>query len=286
MIRPILLEAVSGQAANALQSFSASIGYEYQALCFEMIAGTSAITDINRIDVFVNSVVAITLTGQQLDEYNKYDKRTAFATNSVLLIPFSMTDLKDSKLMEMTNLNTGVPSPNNPALYIDSLTVQITPTAGTPTWNAYGIVDDRSAVGPGVIKHIRNIVKSAATGDNRYTDVLKGADLSRMLARIFIKCDVSTISAVRLEADGKRVWQGSLNIMKQIETDGNHTPGAYWSAVVDFRATANGFGPDALPFLDLSPYVGQSVDIIVTNAGAATQNAMLLEFIGLPPKRG
>lgn len=245
-LRPILLEAVSGNAGQA--NLQASVGYEYAGLLLERVTGTTAITDISKVQVFQNSVPTLNASGQQIDERNKYDGLDAFATRNTLTLPFYLTGAKDARMSEMTDVNTGVKSPNDPSLYIDSLMVQMDIGAGNSTWKAYGLVDDKRAEGPGVVKHERSVLKACAGGENRFSDVLKGADLNRMLSRIFLKLDAGAVSNLRLEADGKRFWDASINASNQVAADGGKTLGGYWSAVYDFRASGFGFAPDALPF--------------------------------------
>jgi hypothetical protein len=201
------------------------------------------------------------VTGTQLDEVNKVDGITDYATaGRILKLNFEELKLK----LPAAQYSTAMPVRADETLMIEV----VTGGATAPVWTAYADVNDDMYTGARYVRRVRQYGASFAVTGERNTDALPyGTSEDRYWRRIFSKADAGTItnSRITLGAKNSEIFNRLTSYNLDRLSDLGFVTGAYWGEIIDFAETG------VLHPLDLSQYkAGDTyVKLWHTNANAA-----------------
>lgn len=284
MRKTILLPGLNGNG-TANPSIELPIGFEYFKIILERVSGSSAITTFTSLQVNINGENTCPVNFQDLDEINKFDGLSAFATNGILEIDFENQKFIDGTPRMATSVNTGVPDPVSKKI-ISSFNLTWT-QSGADTFIVKAVVGDPDPVGPGAIKRFQKWVDNWVNGEFITTQAMYGTAKFALLRRLFLKAPAGTISRFRIVTgkDQKPIFDRTVTENNQLQSDGGKTPGSYYNYVADM--TENGM-PDHLNTLSsdfVDPTTGlaiaRSLQLAVTDS-TAEAGTYISEFVGTP----
>ncbi len=233
------LPAPTGVAVSSSVIAVLPVGLSYEELYIQY--GLSIVlADMTNIRVTANGKpIQEFRSGTELDKYNQYNKRTAAATNNILMIDFNRRLLLSQAYRELTKLGTGkpvdlrqslgkntagqdVPNPNYNPFPIQTLTLEMDLGANVGTTGAtmklYALQSDSSPTG--LIRKIRKFQHSPTVTPFDIADYPKGD----MINAIYLNPGID-ITNVKLLRENYTVFDRPFVLNKVIQTDnGIRTP--------------------------------------------------------------
>ena len=282
-------------AGNVTYTWTMDIGLLYKKLILYVADGIAApITDFTTLLLKINGTNFWPLNGQQIDEMNKRDGLPAFDGFN-LLLHLGLAGMKDPRMVELTYVNTGVQSKASGKV-ISTFQLQVTLSAAHAL-EMYAEVDNATADGPGVVKRFGTYDKDsvAAPGFTGMSNFDYGTAQWAWWRRIFTKCTAGALSFQKLYTSRETIWgeQVPVPVANFMATVGGHVTGAYFSGVIDFTASGEGYPALATvdnkgvvapstadnPMLDTTPYNEKTITLQNWNTLSGS-NAFLLEAVG------
>jgi Viral coat protein P2 N-terminal domain len=291
MDRIVSQKGISGSANQT--SWKLDVGYLFKNLVVNSLEVPNIpIADFSLIEYEVNGTVVISLTGAELDAINQRDGLPAF-DGKELHFPFGLEGMKDQRMRELTYINTGVTSPVSGKV-IASHTLRIT-WANNHNVDLWALVSDQTPDGPGLIRRFQRGSGASAVGSTEINNLTKGTAQFSFWRRVFTVASAGTVTYQQLYTPKQQLWgtQVPTGVAKALDALGGHTPGAFFSAVMDFSALNGGYNalaktdshgavqadtPD-VPFLPTLALKDDTLTLATWNSAAGT-NGLLLEAVG------
>lgn len=277
------LQGLNGNQGNQ-PSIELPIGFEFFALLLKN-SNATPITDLTEFKLNVNGENVMPLDGIEIDEINKFDGLTPFASNQILRLDFENQKFIDGKARQSTSINTGMPDPETKKVITSFSCSWKQASAGD--WTIQAIVGDPDPIGPGAIKRYQKMTPDLSNGEKQITDMLYADAQHALLRRIFTRASSGTLSRLRLlvSKDLKPRFDRLQALNDQLLTDAGKVPGTYWDMVMDL--TENNM-PDYLntltsDFFDKASGVAiaKSLGFYITNS-AQVAGTVIVESVGAP----
>ena len=279
MFQLIRLPNVTGNGADGLLTVECPIGYKYKEIYLPLVAGTCTSAMITQAQVLMNGQAVWDITGPNLDDINQVDAFTAFGTSKVLRFPFSLPRLTDDRLSDLTAVNTGQVSPvSGKVIHTFQIRLTLLGTTG-PNFEAYALVENSTAEGPGVIRRFHRYGFASTAGETGYNTLDFGTTKDALIRRAFVLQSVGTVSRLRWTADTREVFNSPTAVITEQLKGAGFVPGSVFGAISDFAGAGRGYLPEQNPFMDTLGISGKSLTFYVTNSLAGS-NTVLLENIG------
>jgi hypothetical protein len=226
--------AASGSVVGVLP-----IGLSYETL-FLVYAGTLSVSMMSNIRIVANGKpIQEYRTGTELDTLNQYNKRTASATNSILMIDFNRRLLLRQDYRELTKLGTGmpvdlrqtvgkaangadIPNPNYNPFPVQTLTVEMdlsSSVGATGTLSLYALQSQPAPTG--LLRKVRKFTHNPTATPFDIADYPKGD----MINAIYLLSTTGgttgvKITNVKLLRENYTVFDRTRVLNNIIQTDG------------------------------------------------------------------
>lgn len=233
------------------------IGLSYETL-YLVIAGSAIMSDLSNIQVVANGKpIQEFRTGTELNSYNVYNKRTTYATNTVVMIDFTRRLLIDRSYRELTKLGTGkpidlnktlgnaadgsgVPNPNYNPFPVQTLTLQFDLASTVGTTGAITVYAKQSEPSPtGLIRKLRKFQHNPTVTPFQIPDYPKGDLINAIYLNYGVKPTI-----VKLLRDNYTVFERTRVLNNVIQTDEQiRTP---QTGIFVLDTTEEGFGDQVI----------------------------------------
>ena len=247
------MPAPTGVGPSSTMQCVLPIGLSFEEL-YLIGTGTFAVADLTNIRVVANGKpIQEFRSGTELDTYNQYNKRTAAATNKILVIDFTRRLLIDRAYRELTKLGTGmaidlnkslgtradgspIPNPGYNPFPVQTLTLEcdIASTfAASGTLTVYAKTSEPAPTG--LIRKIRKFQYGPTVTPFQISDLPKGDLINAVYFNYGVK-----INQLKFLRDNYTVFDRSRVLNNLIQTDeGLRTP---QSGVYVLDTTESGYG--------------------------------------------
>lgn len=222
----------TGFTASSTMQCVLPIGLSYETL-YLVIGGTCVMADFSNIQLIANGKpIQEYRTGTELNSYNVYNKRTTFATNTIVMLDLTRRLLIDRSYRELTKLGTGkpidlnkslgntasgntVPNPDYNPFPVQTLTLQADMGASVGNGATITVYALQSEPAPtGLIRKLRKFQHSPSSSPYQIADYPKGDLINAVYLNYGVKPTI-----VKLLRDNYTVFERTRVLNNVIQTD-------------------------------------------------------------------